>query len=167
MNRRSESCHSECLGTRSSVLDGLRRCRPSIPEAPGHDESTNGDSPRTRARRRSWTPPAVSREQGPTQYPPGFRRRGIASRRLADSAFASKQPVRSSVTCVSPRLASEPPWSWWPRLTRTRQKPTVDSNAQLVRRKSRPPDDCGTEDQRRRRWAQVNRRLIGHGGSSD
>jgi hypothetical protein len=37
----------------------------------------------------------------------------------------------------------------------------------LVRRKSRPPDDCGTEDQRRRRWAQVNRRLIGHGGSSD
>src|SRR3954452_18333765 len=93
MNRRSESCRSECLETRSSVLDGLHRCRPSIPEAPGHDESTNGDSPTTRARRRSWTPPAVSREQGPTQYPPGFRRRGIASRRLADSAFASKQPA--------------------------------------------------------------------------
>ena len=42
-------------------LDRLHRRRPSIPEAARHDESANGDAPRTRARRRSWTRPAGSR----------------------------------------------------------------------------------------------------------
>ncbi len=58
MNRRSGSYRYESLETRSAVLDRLHRRRPSIPEASGHDESANGDAPRTRARRRSWTRPA-------------------------------------------------------------------------------------------------------------
>ena len=63
--RSSGSCRYESLETRSAVLDGLHRRRPSIPEASGHDESANGDAPRTRARRRSWTRPAAADEQGP------------------------------------------------------------------------------------------------------
>jgi predicted DNA-binding transcriptional regulator AlpA len=57
-------CTYEPLETRSPVLDGLHGQRPSLSQAPEHDESSaRRDTPRARDDRRGWTRPAAEQER--------------------------------------------------------------------------------------------------------